>query len=188
MATLPSWPEALGAPLNAGYKHTVETAGSMAMTAGVSRTRRKIDEPVSEFSVSFVWTSEQLKQFRQFARNEIDGTAGWFVMWLWSGGGMESHTVRVAQLSKYQKQMPYWQVSITLECPDRYRLPDEIGDSLLEWDIADLVAAGNVAEKSMCNVGAAHDCLGGWSVFDVVSETNQALCNFGKAFNDWDDC
>lgn len=153
MEILPNWPESLGAPLITGYKHTLETIDSVTMTAGVARARRALADPVSEFSITFHWSPLQLQQFRQFARDQIDGTAGWFVMTLWSGGGMESHTVRIKQSNKYQLKQPDWSVSFVLECPERYRLPDDVGDVLLEWTILDLMAAGKIAESSLCELG-----------------------------------
>ena len=188
MEILPNWPESLGAPLNAGYKHTLETVESMAMTAGVGRARRVLADPVSEFAISFAWTPHQLQQFRQFARKQIDGTAGWFVMPLWSGGGIESHTVRIKQANKYQLQQPNWSVSFVLECPERYRLPDDIGDVLLEWNILDLITAGKIAEGSLCTVGSTTECLGGWNVFDIATLTEQSQCNLSEFFKDWDNC
>ena len=186
METLPNWPELLGTPLNAGYKHTLETIGTVAMTAGVGRARRVSADPVSEFSISFHWSPAQLKHFRQFARNQIDGTAGWFVMPLWSGGSMELHTVRIKQANKYQLQQSYWSVSFVLECPDRSVLPDEIGEALLELDSLDLIAAGKIAERAECRVGSISECLGGWSAFDIASLTEQSQCNLNDIFIDWD--
>ena len=162
MQILPNWPEALGLPLNSGYKHTLETIDSVAMTAGVGRARRVLADPVSEFSVSFHWNPDQLQQFRQFARNQIDGTAGWFVMPLWSGGGMEPHTVRIKKANKYQLKQPDWSVSLTLECANRYRLSDDVGSVLIEWTIADL------------NISV-----------DILSES---FCIFSDIFKNWDDC
>lgn len=188
MEILPDWPESLGAPLNAGYKHTLETVDSVAMTAGVSRARCMLADPVSEFSVSFHWNPDQLQQFRQFARNQIDGTVGWFVMPLWSGGGMEPHSVRIKQANKYQLKQPDWSVSFVLECPNRYRLPDEIGEELLLWNVADLITAGKIAEDSLCTVGSTTECLGGWNVFDVATLTEQSQCNLSEFFKDWDNC
>ena len=188
MEILPNWPESLGDPLNSGYKHTLETIDSVAMTAGIDRARRVLADPVSEFSVSFHWNPDQLQQFRQFARQQIDGTAGWFVMPLWSGGGMEPHTVRIKKSNKYQLKQPDWSVSFVLECPDRYRLPDEIGDVLLEWNILDLITAGKIAEGSLCTVGSTTECLGGWNVFDIATLTEQSQCNLSEFFKDWDNC
>ncbi len=153
MEILPNWPESLGAPLNAGYKHTLETIESVAMTAGVGRARRVLADPVSEFSVSFHWNPDQLQQFRQFARHQIDGTAGWFVMPLWSGGGMEPHTVRIKKANKYQLKQPDWSVSFVLECPDRYRLPDEVGELFIEFTPFEFISAGQIADQSKCAYG-----------------------------------
>lgn len=188
MQILPLWPDGLGLPLNSGYKHTIETVQSMAMTAGIGRARRVLADPVSEFSIAFHWNPHQLQQFRQFARDQIDGTAGWFVLPLWSGGGMEPHTVRIKKANKYQLKQPDWGVSLVVECADRYRLPDEIGDVLLEWAVADLINAGKIAEGSLCESGASTECLGGWSVFDIATLTEQSQCNLSEFFKDWDNC
>lgn len=188
MQILPNWPESLGSPLNSGYQHTIETISSTAMTAGIGRARRVLADPVSEFSVKFLWTDEQLQAFRQFAQDQIDGTAGWFVMNLWSGGAMEPHTVRILKANKYQLQAPNWSVSFVLECPERYRLPDDIGDVLLEWNVADLIAAGKIAEGSLCTVGSTTECLGGWNVFDIATLTEQSQCNLSEFFKDWENC
>ena len=150
MQIIPNWPEALGLPLNDGYKHTLETIDSVAMTAGIDRARRVLADPVSEFSVSFHWNPDQLQQFRQFARHQIDGTAKWFVMPLWSGGGMEPHTVRIKKANKYQLKQPDWVVSFVLECLERYRLPDDIGEILLDFAPSDLQSAAQVADKTVC--------------------------------------
>ena len=158
MTTLPAWPESLGLPLNAGYSHTVSAIAPIPMTAGVGRVRRTLETPVSEFSTRFLWTHEQLEQYRQFARHEIDGTAGWFMMALWSGGSIELQRVRIKSVSQYQLQMPYWSVSLELECPDRFLLDDETGDVLLDWDAEDLINAGQIAEQSLCDYGQLFAC------------------------------
>lgn len=152
--TLPVWPDSLGFTLNSGYTHTLATINTIAMTAGVSRARRSIDEPVSEFSIVFKWTPQQLQQFRIFARHQIEGTAEWFVMPLWSGGEMSPHVVRIKTANKYQLQLPHWQVSFVVECTERFRLSDEIGESLLQWDLSDLMRAGKAAKNSMCEMGS----------------------------------
>lgn len=159
---LPSWPPVLGLPLNSGYRHSIHIAASVAMMAGISRTRRTIETPVSEFSLSFIWTDDQLKRFRQFAGHEIDGTADWFVMPLWTGGEVQQQTVRVKTLNKYQLTLPYWSASLVVECPNRDLLPDDIGDALLDWSPSDLIEAGKQASASQCR--------------------------FGKLFEHWDDC
>lgn len=154
MDILPRWPDLLGLPIQSGYKHTVTTLASTAMTAGIGRVRRNTDIPVSDFSVSFVWTDEQLKAFRLFARQDLEGASGWFVIPLWSGGSVELQTIRIKSANKYQLNHPYWSVSLVLECPDRYQLPDDIGDVLLEWNPADLINAGKIAERSLCELGS----------------------------------
>ena len=188
MEILPNWPESLGSPLNSGYQHTIETINATAMTAGISRARRAMADPVSEFSIKFIWTTEQLHQFRHFAQAKIDGTAGWFVMNLWSGGGFAPHTVRILKANKYQLQAPNWSVSFVLECPERYRLPDDIGDVLLQWNIMDLIAAGKIAEGSLCKLPQKTECLGGWNVFDIATLTEQSQCNLSEFFKIWENC
>lgn len=153
---VPNWPEDLGLPLNNGFRHTIETASATAMTAGVSRVRRNIAVPVSEFSIQFVWTPEQIRRFRQFAHTELNGETGWFVIPVWSGGGIEPHTVRIKTANKYQLQKPYWSVAFVVECPERYLLPDWIGEELINWKSSDIEQAGKIAEQSLCLFSTAY--------------------------------
>ena len=188
MAILPNWPYELGLPLNSGYQHTLETVESTAMMAGVSRSRRNHEQPVSEFAISFRWRKEQLQQFRQFVRDEIDGAAGWFSMLLWSGGSIESHSVRIKTINQYQMELPYWSVSLTLECPARFRLSDDVGDVLLQWTADDLINVGNRLKTSLCAMGTNTGCFGGYSVIGLASQFNESLRYFCQTFNDWDTC
>lgn len=188
MEVLPDWPQMLGLPLNSGYKHTIGAIDPVTMTAGIGRVRRTMAEPVSEFTVGFTWDGQQIKQFRSFAMESIAGTAGWFVMPLWSGGGIERHTVRIKKANNYQLQSPYWSISFILECPERYFIPDEIGDLLLEWKAVDVINAGKIAGSLMCNFGSDTTCFGGWNVFDVVQATTEGQCNLSQLFNDWENC
>ena len=186
--SLPVWPVELGAPLRAGYGHSLSIAARTESNLyGPARMRRTAMKKPAEFTVVFLWSSEQLDQFRQFAREQLKSISGWFELPLKSGGEISPHRVRILSLSKYDYQAPDWQVSMTLECRDRFVLPDHIGEILLCWKAADLQRSGTRCDKSMCYLSSLLRCFGSWNVFDISQTTNENLCRLTEIASECDD-
>ncbi|WP_263079218.1 hypothetical protein [Endozoicomonas sp. Mp262] len=123
------WPAELGKPLKQGYSYTLGIAQTTKNILGASRSRTTSAKHLTVFTCNYLWTDEQLAVFRQFCKDHI---TDWFAQELKLGGDIIPQTVRIADVQPAKRDQFRWKVSLKLDCIDRYIIPDELAELIMQ--------------------------------------------------------
>ena len=134
-----NWPDELGEPLKAGYNYTLGSSRNTANVVGSSLTRTTSARHNTAFSVSYLWDDEQLQRFDQFCKGDTHFMQSWFSQTLLLGDDLIEQSVRIVEVAPFSRDQMYWQVKLTLECPDRYLIDDETANAIMRFGSEEVI-------------------------------------------------
>lgn len=115
------YPETLPLPGIDGYTLKPESSStSTQFESGAERKRKNYRQPHSTFAVSWLFNSEQLMQFEEFFRDDLEDGVEWFDIDLLNGMGVNPMSARfMGEYSVSPQSSQLFTVTATLEVSNR---------------------------------------------------------------------